>query len=268
MDTSGTTILTLQHDQGDVVVEVAGERGPLIVCAPGMGDLRSAYRHLAPILVAAECRVAVVDLPGHGDSSAGTEPSQAAVARILVEVAAQLGGPAIAVGHSYTPDSALMATQLAPETVVAAVAIAPWAAAPAQRGLAVSLARFVAASPRLWTMFMSSLYRRRPGDHAAHLAAVRQSMRRPGGATTLVAMAGGRGKDAMDARRAQSAPAIVLMGDRDPDFRDPRVEAEAFASAFDAEIIMIPGVGHYPHAEAPEAVATAILELVSAVVDA
>ena len=45
--------------------------GPLIVCVPGMGDLRATYRFLAPQLVAAGFRVATVDLRGHGDSTTG-----------------------------------------------------------------------------------------------------------------------------------------------------------------------------------------------------
>ena len=42
--------------------------GPLVVAVPGMGDLRSTYRHLAPALVDAGFRVATMDLRGHGDS--------------------------------------------------------------------------------------------------------------------------------------------------------------------------------------------------------
>ena len=261
-------VRTVSTASGTVAVEISGEQGPLIVCAPGMGDLRSAYRHLTPILVDAGCRVAVIDLPGHGDSQLGATPSQREIARILADLALELGGPAIAVGHSYTPDSALLATQIAPEVVVGAVAIAPWAAEPAQRGVGVWLARMVGSSPRLWSMFMSSLYRQRPDDLQEHLARVRANGKRPGGMATIAAMAGGIGKDAIRARATQTAPTVVIMGARDPDFRDPRAEAESFASDFAADIAMIPGVGHYPHAEAADAVAVAILELVAKSVNA
>ena len=37
-------------DGGTVAYEIAGA-GPLVVCVPGMGDLRSTWRHLAPSLI-------------------------------------------------------------------------------------------------------------------------------------------------------------------------------------------------------------------------
>src|SRR5258708_8045411 len=45
--------------------------GPLVVCLPGLGDLRASYRFLAPRLVAAGYRVVPMDLRGLGESSTG-----------------------------------------------------------------------------------------------------------------------------------------------------------------------------------------------------
>src|SRR6204780_2148665 len=58
-------------------VDVAGGRiayegvghGPLVVLSPGMADIRSTYRFLAPLIANAGYRVASVDLRGHGESS-------------------------------------------------------------------------------------------------------------------------------------------------------------------------------------------------------
>lgn len=255
---------TFPTDDGDLAVEIvgtsAGER-PLIVCLPGMGDLRSGYRHLVPLLTAEGFRVALVDLPGHGDSAAGAVPSQRRIAAHVVEIVRALGGRAIVVGHSYTPDSALLATQLAPELVVGAVCIGPWAGAPVTRGVGALLASTVARSPLLWGVFLRSLHRIRPADLDEHVLAIRRSLRRPNGTATIVRMAGGAGKDAIDARDTQVAPTIVVMGERDPDFRDPLAEAEAFASPFGGDVRMVPGAGHYPHAETPATVAELIIEL-------
>lgn len=249
---------------GDLVVETlgtaTGER-PLVICLPGMGDLRSAYRHLAPPLVERGFRVALVDLPGHGDSTAGAIPSQRRIAEHVASIARELGGPAIVIGHSYTPDAALLATQLAPELVLGAMCIGPWAGAPKQTGPGVALARAVARSPRLWGMFYRSLHRLAPDDLREHVAAIRRSMRRPDGPATVVRMAGGIGKDAIDARTTQTAPTLVVMGERDPDFRDPRAEAEAFVAPFAGEVRMVPRAGHYPHAETPTFVADLVDEL-------
>jgi pimeloyl-ACP methyl ester carboxylesterase len=49
------------------------------------------------------------------------------------------------------------------------------------------------------------------------------------------------------------------MGDRDPDFADPRGEAAYIAGRLRAAVVMVPGAGHYPHAEYPEVVTPAIL---------
>jgi pimeloyl-ACP methyl ester carboxylesterase len=49
------------------------------------------------------------------------------------------------------------------------------------------------------------------------------------------------------------------MGDHDPDFADPRAEAAFIAGWLSAAVVMVPGAGHYPHAEYPELVTPAIL---------
>ena len=46
----------LDRGEGRIAYDVQGS-GPLVVCAPGMGDLRSVYRFFAPALVAAGYRV-------------------------------------------------------------------------------------------------------------------------------------------------------------------------------------------------------------------
>jgi len=63
------TVRFLDRPEGRIAYEVAGS-GPLVVCVPGMGELRSSYRHTVPALVAVGFSVATVDLRGHGDSDA------------------------------------------------------------------------------------------------------------------------------------------------------------------------------------------------------
>ncbi|MCR8669979.1 alpha/beta fold hydrolase [Agrococcus sp. HG114] len=263
--TSRTASARLPFEGVDLAYDVTGE-GPLIVCLPGMGDLRSAYRHLAPLLVERGLRVAALDLPGHGDSDAPAEPivSQRAIARAGVALVERLGGPAIVVGHSYTPDSALLATQLAPDAVVGAVALAPWASAPAASPAMRAATRLVTRTPWAWSLFYRSLHESAPADLAAHRRRIVASLRRPHGTAALAAMGAGTAKDALDVRGRQSAPVTVVMGERDPDFRDPVAEARAYASAMPAgvaEVRMVPGAGHYPHAERPGQTADAVVAL-------
>lgn len=246
----------------DVATPLATAHAPLVVLLPGMGDLRSAYRHLVPILVAAGLRVATLDLPGHGDSGISPVPvGQAQIARAAVALVGRLGGPAIVVGHSFTPDSALLATQLAPDGIVGAVAIAPWATTPKPSRAMAAITRLVTRTPVLWSLFYRSLHKAPPADLTAHRRRIVTSLRRPHGTRTLVTMGTGTTKDATGARATQTAPVAVVMGDADPDFRDPAAEARDYAVAAGGEVVMVPGAGHYPHAERPVETADAILAL-------
>lgn len=67
-----------------------------------------------------------------------------------------------------------------------------------------------------------------------------------------------------DERRLRDvrATATVVMGAADVDWKDP-AEAAWIGEQLHAEVIMVPGVGHYPQAQAPEVTAEAITELLS-----
>jgi pimeloyl-ACP methyl ester carboxylesterase len=58
---------------------------------------------------------------------------------------------------------------------------------------------------------------------------------------------------------AVRAPTLVVMGTKDPDFPDPAAEAAIVAGLLHGAVAMVEGVGHYPHAEAPEVAAPLIL---------
>src|SRR5271170_3145456 len=78
----------LKLPDGQIAYDDTGGTGPLVICVPGLGDMRQQYRLLAPKLAAAGFRVVTMDLPGHGESSVGwPEYSPASVgAVILVDV--------------------------------------------------------------------------------------------------------------------------------------------------------------------------------------
>ena len=69
MTTTQTSTLLLARPEGRIGYDVTGD-GPLVVCLPGMGELRSSYRFTVPALAAGGFRVATMDLRGHGDSDA------------------------------------------------------------------------------------------------------------------------------------------------------------------------------------------------------
>src|SRR4051794_41006639 len=59
----------LQLEEGQIAFDRTG-RGPVVLLVPGMGDLRSSYRFLAPSLAAQGYTVVTCDLRGHRESSA------------------------------------------------------------------------------------------------------------------------------------------------------------------------------------------------------
>jgi pimeloyl-ACP methyl ester carboxylesterase len=68
--------------------------------------------------------------------------------------------------------------------------------------------------------------------------------------------------DAGDALPRIAAPALVIMGTEDPDFADPRPEAEAVVAAMPSglgAVAMTEGAGHCPPAQTPDEVAALII---------
>lgn len=255
----------LERPGGRIAYDVTGE-GPLVVCVPGMGDLRSVYRSLGPALAEAGYRVATMDLRGHGDSDAGfADYDDVATGGDVVALVRQLGGgPAVLVGNSMGAGAAAWAAAEAPDLVTSLVLIGPFVRnAPVGRGaaLAFRLALMRPWGPAAWNAWYARLYPgRKPADLDSHRARIRESLRRPGRwgafiATTHTSHA------PVEARLGEvNARTLVVMGDRDPDFPDPAAEAALVATRLGGRVVMVPGAGHYPHAQYPEIVTPAILD--------
>jgi pimeloyl-ACP methyl ester carboxylesterase len=62
-----------------------------------------------------------------------------------------------------------------------------------------------------------------------------------------------------------TAPVLVVMGEQDPDFPDPRAEADWIASALHAQVVMVPEAGHYPQSQQPDITTGAILRFLKSV---
>src|SRR5271163_4412292 len=97
--TSVQTTSYLSRPKGRIGYDIAGD-GPLVVLVPGMGDLRAAYRFLAPALRNAGYRVACTDLRGHGDSDTTfTSYGDVETASDILALIDELDGPAVVVGN-------------------------------------------------------------------------------------------------------------------------------------------------------------------------
>jgi len=259
----------LDRPGGRIGYDVAGE-GPLVVLVPGMGDLRAAYRFLAPALRAAGYRVACTDLRGHGDSDAtfssyGDEETADDVAALICE----LGGPAVIVGNSMAAGSAVLAAAQRPELVSGLVLVGPFVRNPAVGAgrrvlLRVAMAPLWAAIS--WKSYLPKLYAgRRPADFGEYRAQVVAGLRRPGYARAF-SLTTRTSHAAAEARLADvTAPALIVMGEQDPDFGDPAGEAAWIAQAIGAQVVLVPEAGHYPQSQRPDITTAAVLRFLATV---
>lgn len=266
--TSPTTAY-LSLPEGRIAYDVAGS-GPLVVCSPGMGDLRSVYRFMAPGLVDAGYRVATMDLRGHGDSDATFAAyDDVATGGDLIALVGRLGAPAVLVGNSMSAGGAAWAAAEAPELVAGLVLIGPFVRqVPVGRlaEIGFRLAMVRPWGPALWNGYYRKLYQGRPpADLDGHRALIRESMRRPGHARAFLATTH-TSHAPVEARLAEvHAPTLVVMGERDPDFPDPGAEAHSIADRLGGSVLMVPEAGHYPQAEYPEIVTPAVVEFLQGV---
>jgi len=234
------------------------------VLVPGMGDLRGGYRFLAPALRAAGYRVACTDLRGHGDSdttfAAYGDEETAGDTIALIE---QLGGPAVVIGNSMAAAAAVIAAAQRPELVAGLVLVGPFVrngqtSAPQRLLMRVAMARPWAAMT--WKAYLPKLYAgRRPSDFADYRDQVVASLRRPGYAAAFSLTTRTDHTPAEQRLSDVSAPTLVVMGERDPDFPDPRAEAQWIADTLHGQLVMVPESGHYPQSQQPEATADAVL---------
>lgn len=258
-------------DQGRIAYDVQGE-GPLILLAPGMGELRSTYRFLAPTLAAAGYTVVSTDLRGHGDSSASfTSYGDVDTAGDLEALLRGLGAPAVIVGNSMAAGAAVITAAGHQGLVRGLVLIGPFVREPSVSALARLIFRVLMARPLavpVWKAYLPTLYAgRKPADFAAYSSSVIASMRRPGYARSFALTTRTDHVRAEECLAAVTVPTLVVMGEKDPDFKNPQAEAAWIARALRADVAMIPDAGHYPHSQQPELTSGAILRFLAGVGD-
>ena len=269
----------LDIEGGRIAYEETGT-GPLVVLSHGIGDHRQAYRFLAPMLAQAGYRVVSADLRGHGESSMGwTSITRTDIAGDLIALIRHLGGPAVIVGHSISGGAATIAAAQEPDLISGIVEIGPFTMTlKLSLGGLVRIRRYrqglfrlggmqVLHSLRLWMRYLDLAYPAKPADYAAYMAALRAKLSEPGRMAEFLKTGKSTPADAAAQLARVASPALIIMGTLDPDFPDPRAEAEAIAAAMPsglATVAMISGAGHYPHAQSPDEVAALVLPFLKA----
>ena len=266
----------VETDGGRIAYEVTGD-GPLVVLSPGIADIRSSYRFLAPLIADAGYRVASVDLRGHGESSTGwSSYSRTDTARDLIAVIGKLGGPALLVGQSFSGGAATIAAATNPELVSAVVEIDPFTrplktsmgalfsnAHNYRRGTLLLGEFMLTGSIRIWSKYLDVAYPgRKPADWDTWLASLQANLREPGRVKAAQGMFKSKPVDAGEQLSNVRCSALVVMGADDSDFADPEAEAAAIVDQLPdglGRYAMIPNAGHYPHAEYPQRVAAAVI---------
>ena len=260
MTSSSTPAHFLPRPGGRIAFDVVG-RGPLVICVPGMGDVRQAFRATVPALVAAGHRVATMDLRGHGESDATFDSyDDEALAGDILALSEHLGAAAVVVGSSMGAAGAVIAAADSPGRIRGLVLTGPFVRDPKKSAIASLggrlMMRLLLARPwgrAAWASYYRSLFPGSvPEDFDEHLSRVRASLRsadrwRAFQRTTRTS------HDPAERRLSGiRCPVLVVMGTADPDWPDPEAEARFVAETLKADLLLVSGAGHYPLAERPD----------------
>lgn len=255
-----TQYLTLP--EGKIAYDVRGE-GPLLLCLPGIFDMRSEYRFLVPLLAQAGYRVVTMDWRGLGETSARW-PSYAPqdISGDILAMIRHFGDePAYLVAHSYNSASSVILADTHPEAVRAMALHGPFVRDHMPAWMAHPMNEILYARPwglALWKWYYSTSFPvNKPADFDEYFAAQMAMLREPG---RLRAM---RHLTAFAAAQAKlgevKTPTLILVGERDRDYK-PQAEAEWIQAHIPgSKAQMIADAGHYLVAQVPEVASQAII---------
>lgn len=256
----------LKLENGRIAYDDQGE-GPLVLCVPSMGDVRGEYRFLIPQLVSAGYRVVSMDVRGMGESS--TEWNDFSVAAIGKDILALIkeldAGPAVIVGTSMAAGAAVWAAVEQSNLIRGMILVGPFVRGDGNQFLetlfSIMFARPWGAS--MWTRYYSSLYpSTKPSDFAQYSAALKANLKERGRLEGLMHMLRASKRASEERIDSITQPTLVIMGSKDPDFKNPEAEAKWVAEHLNTTYKMVEKAGHYPHAEMPERVGPLIVNFI------
>jgi pimeloyl-ACP methyl ester carboxylesterase len=258
-------------DDGDIHVVEDGRPGtPAVVLIHGSAGSTAWWDPVIPALAGA-CRVIRVDLLGHGRSPGPpADYSIPAHARRVGAVLDQLGaGRVTVVGHSM---GSMVATALAEQrpdqvTALTLIDMAPSLDAAPPESLPVRLLMTRFPGGLLWHLRSEATIRKamssafaRPVDIPGAIIDAAVGMTHHALAGTARGALHYMGKQSLPDRLTPlGIPLLVIFGTEDA--RYPSPSADAYRAVPDAHVELLPGVGHTPMMEDPQATSTLLLEL-------
>lgn len=257
----------LQRPEGRIAYDLYGSEntGTLVVCVPGMFDHRASFRFVGADLAAAGYRVAAMDLRGHGDSDTtfGAYDTHAA-ADDAIALAEELDGErVIMVGNSLGAGAATYAALERPDLVAGIALLGPFLRPPNPNAAMRIVTRILLTrpwAPRALTLFYDKLHAgRTPEGHDEQKARILR-MLRPADRFRAIHTTITSPQETIDAT-GLTARAIVVMGELDPDWKDPRAEADWVTSVVNGRLVMVPDCGHYAQSQRPDVVVPAVIDL-------
>jgi pimeloyl-ACP methyl ester carboxylesterase len=256
----------LKQESGTIAYDDQG-KGPLVVCVPSLGDVRSEYRFLVPQLVSAGYRAVSMDVRGMGETSVEWKDySVAAVGSdILALVRKQDASPAVIVGTSMAAGAAVWAAVEEPELIRGMILVGPFVRGDGNRFLEFLFSVMLARpwGPSMWAKYYSSLYPTcKPADFAGYNAALEENLKQPGRVESLVKMLKTSKRASEERIASVRQPSLVIMGSKDPDFKRPESEAQWISEHLKTDYAMVENAGHYPHAEMPDVAGPMMLKFI------
>lgn len=251
---------------------------PILVCIPSLGDTKSEYRLLRPLLAKKGFTSVAIDHRGLGESDVGFtshKPEDCGQDLLLLLDQPEIRGkPVVLIGNSFGGAAAVWAAAERPSQIKGIVLVDAFVRDhPMPFGVPTLLRSLLNrwTGPSFWATYYKSLYTIQPSpvsDLKEYCKTLKVNLKERGRIEAV--------REQIFASKAncearlpaiRSLPALVIFGDKDPDFpqpKGPETEAQWIQSKFETgRHIMIEGAGHYPQVESAAAVANHIVEFLS-----
>ena len=158
--------------------------------------------------------------------------------------------------------AAIWAAVEAPELVRGMILVDPFVDGDGNRLLELLLSVMFARpwGSSTWLKYYASLYlTRKPANFQEYSAKLQANLKERGRLEAVMQMLYASKVASGERMPDVKQPALVLMGSKERDFKDPEAEAKRIAEALGSKYVMIDCAGHYPHAEMPETTAPVMI---------